>query len=91
MYAKYPGQADAIEKAFPDSKIYPNVEKPLSGDYYLTNQTISTSKTVTGENIVVQNVSITNNAMLTLKSGTSITINAPFVVEKDSQFNFTRQ
>lgn len=91
MYSKYPEHADAIEKAFHDSNIYPNVEKPFTGDSYLTNQTISTSKTVTGENIVVQNVSITNNATLTLKSETSITINAPFVVEKDSQFNFTRQ
>ena len=89
MYANYPEKADFIEKAFNDSNIYPDVTKPQVCN--LENQTVSSSMTVTGQNIILQNISVKNSATLTLKSENSIIINEPFFVERDSNFILTRQ
>ena len=88
MYAKYPDKADLIEKAFHDEGISPNVEKPGSDIIYFKDKTVSSSQTINGKNIVLENVNINNYAELTLNMEKSITINSPFVVNSGSRFNF---
>lgn len=88
MYAKYPDKADLIEKAFHDEGISPDVEKPSSNIIYFKDKTVSSSQTINGKNIVLENVNIINNAELTLNMEKSITINSPFVVNSGSRFNF---
>lgn len=88
MYAKYTDKADAIEKIFHDKGISPDVEKPVTDFHYFKDKTISSSQTIVGKNILLENINITNNAELTVQMKKSITINAPFVVNSGSRFNF---
>lgn len=87
LYAKCPLKADEIEAVFIANKITPTVEKPENNDV-IKDQTIATSSTIDGNNIEVTNVTVTNNATLTL-IGNSVTINAPFLVTRNSQINFS--
>ena len=87
LYAKCPLKADEIEAVFIANEITPTVEKPENNDV-IKDQTIATSSTIDGNNIEVTNVTVTNNATLTL-IGNSVTINAPFLVTRNSQINFS--
>lgn len=87
LYAKCPSKADEIEAVFKNNDITPTVEKPANNDV-IRDQTIATSSTIDGNNIEVTNVTVTNNATLTL-IGNSVTINAPFIVTRNSQINFS--
>lgn len=94
MYEKYPDKADAIEKAFTDNGITPKVIKPNGGedivfDSFYCDRTVSSSITYTGGNILSKNVSVTNNAKLTLRGAYSVTINTPFTVNQGSQLEIT--
>ena len=91
----YPDRAADIEQIFDD---YPaidhNVSLPGTGDTtydaFCSNRTITSSTTISGQNILVQNSTVSNGATLTLNAGTSITINKPFTVEKGSTLIMTR-
>ena len=50
-----------------------------------TNQTVSANRTITGCNINVQNVTVQNNAKLTIDAANVTTINGPFEVKLGSQ------
>lgn len=93
MYERYPDKADAIEKAFTDNGITPNVPKPDSGDIthdasYI-DKIVSSSFIFSGNNILTQNVSVTNNAKLTLRANKSVTIKPPFTINQGAQLSIT--
>lgn len=95
LYTLYPERADDIEKilnAYP--AIEHNVSLPGTGDIaydaFCSNRTITSSTTISGENILVQNSMVSNGATLTLNAGTSITINQPFTVERGTTLIMTK-
>lgn len=93
MYERYPDKADAIEKAFTDNGITPNVPKPDSGnithDAFYTDKTVSSSFVFSGNNILTRNVTVTNNAKLTFHANKSVTINSPFTINQGAQLAIT--
>lgn len=96
MYSKYSDKANDIETAFIRHGITPNVQKPDTGsdgdyDAFYSNKTVSSNYTFLGNNIFSENVTVTNNAILTLKCKQSVTINLPFTVNAGTQFIMTLQ
>lgn len=94
MYSKYPNKAISIENAFVRHGITPNVQKPGSDDSYdtfYTNQTVFSSYIFSGNNILSENVTVLNNASLTLKGTQSVTIKGPFTVNVGGRFMMTAQ
>lgn len=95
LYTLYPERAADIERVFNN---YPSINHTVSlpgtdgivYDAFCSNQSITSSTTISGENILVQNSTVSNGATLTLNAGTSITINKPFIVEKGSKLIMTR-
>ena len=86
LYTLYPDKAADIESIFNDYPgIVHNVSLPGEYDAFCTNQNITSSINISGENILVQNSTVSNGATLTLNAGTSITINTPFVIESDAE------
>lgn len=86
LYTLYPDKATDIESVFNDYPgIVHNVSLPGGYDTFCANQSITSSKHISGENILVQNSTVSNGATLTLSAGTSITINTPFVVESGAK------
>ncbi len=88
MYSKYSLKADAIEKAFIDNKIKPNVDKP-SNDASCINMTISSPHTIVGENILVKDSKVINGAQFTVHATGTVTIDGSFIVNPDSGFEIT--
>lgn len=90
MYTLYPDKAVDIEKVFAR---YPDVKHNVSipdGNITLSNRNITSSSTISGNNIFVENVTVSNGATLRLDAGTSITINKPFTIESGSGLIMTR-
>lgn len=95
MYENHPDKAFAIEKAFLNNEIIPKVPLPSEGseipfDAFYRDKSVKTSSEFTGNDILAQNISVTDNAMLTLGFTSSITIKGPFTVERGSQLILTR-
>lgn len=77
-------------------KIIQNVPLPSEGseipyDAFYRDKSVKTSSEFTGNDILAQNISVTDNAMLTLGFTSSITIKGPFTVERGSQLVLTRK
>lgn len=53
------------------------------------NQTVSSDRTVTGENVVATNITVTNGALLTLKGSSTVTINYPFTLNAGCELTIT--
>ena len=90
MYTLYPDKAVDIENVF--SK-YPLVKHSVSipnGNVTCSDRSITSSTTISGDNIFVENVTVSNGATLWLNAGTSITINKPFIIESGSELIMTR-
>lgn len=90
MYNLYPDKAVDIQNVF--SK-YPKVSHSVTipaGNVTCSNRNITSSTTISGDNIFVENVTVSNGATLRLDAGTSITINKPFTVESGSELIMTR-
>lgn len=91
LYTLYPGRATDIKSVFDNyPAIKHNVDLPETEDVVLENRTFTSSTTISGENIIVQNSTVSNGATLILNAGTSITINRPFTVEKGSTLLMTK-
>lgn len=89
MYGNYPEKVDMIEKAFIDNKIILNVTKPDTGDIthdaFYTDKTVAYSIIFSGNNILAQNVTGTNNAKPTFRANNSVTIDSPFTIHQGAQ------
>jgi hypothetical protein len=89
MYNNYPAKADSIELAFISNGITPTVPKPGNNfgsyDAACTDQTISTSYSLSGINVLARNVTVTNQAKLTLIGSSCVTLSSPFVINSGSQ------
>lgn len=88
MYNKYPLKADAIEKAFIDNKITLHVDKP-GNDASCINMTISSTYTISGENVLVKDSKVINGGKLTVHATGTVTIDGSFTVNPDSSFEMT--
>ncbi len=88
MYGKYPAKASLIEKAFLDSGISPNIPLPEEDVYDGTyiNQSVSSSTSLSGKDVLLRNVSVTNKSKLTIHATRSATLKMPFTIDRDSQF-----
>lgn len=93
MYGNYPEKADMIEKTFTDNKIILNVTKPDTGDIthdaFYTDKTVAYSIIFSGNNILAQNVTVTNNAKLTFRANNSVTIDSPFTIHQGAQLEIS--
>lgn len=54
-----------------------------------SNQTVTSDRTVTGTDILSENITVSNGAKLILKGSQSITINKPYTIEKGCQLEIT--
>ena len=93
LYRLYPAKADLIEQAFADYGIKPNVNKPGSGityDTFFSNRSVTSSVSVTGNDILVQNVTVSNGATLTVTGTNSVTLDKPFNLEKGCTLEILR-
>lgn len=79
MREKFPEKVDSIKACFNRYGLIDDVEDPITGDVSFSGRTVSESTTVTGINISVQNVSVTNGAKLTLAG--NVSIYSTFLVE----------
>ena len=93
LYRLYPAKADLIEQAFIDYGITPNVNKPGSGityDTFFSNRAVTSSVSVMGNDILVQNVTVSNGATLTITGTNSVTLDKPFNLEKGCTLEILR-
>ena len=54
-----------------------------------SKQTVTSNRTVTGTDILSENITVSNGAKLILKGSQSITINKPYTIEKGCQLEIT--
>lgn len=86
LYTLYPDKAVDIAEEFNNyPEIKHTVNLPGGYDVSCSNQSITSSKTIDGNKILVQNSSVNNNATLTLNAETSITIRESFVVDSSAK------
>ena len=83
MYTLYPDKSIDIENVLKKYTFENNC-------VICSNQNISSSITVSGDKIFVENIAVNNGAVLRLDAGSSITINKPFVVESGSSLIMTK-
>ena len=86
MYRLYPAKESQIMAAFNRYGIYPKISSLTT---YVKDEVISNTKTYSNKHIVVENVSVTNGATLTLSGSGSVTIQCPFIVNNDSKLIIT--
>lgn len=92
MYSKYPDKADEIEATFIAFGIIPNVEKPnintgeSTYDSFFNNRVVSSNYIYNGNNILVENINVSNGATLTLRGTSSVTIKPQFTCSNGSYF-----
>lgn len=94
LYALYPNKAIAIEQVLNKySSVNHNVSLPnldnITYDSFCVNRNIIKSTIINGENILIQNSTVSNGAALILNVGNSITVNTPFYVATDSLLSIT--
>ena len=91
IYEESAAIADEATKSLnADSSRSINVGTDNNGNLTLYNCNITSDATISGDNIFVENVSVSNGAILQLDAGTSITINKPFTIESGSGLIMTR-
>lgn len=89
LYMLYPHKALQIKQVLDK---YPEVNHSvslpdydnMSYDAYCLNQNITTSLAITGNNIFVDNTTVGNGATLNLNVGSAITIDKPFMVDRQA-------
>ena len=86
MHSLYPALINAIDSTF--NTYGTTIIIPGTGNITFHNQTINSYTVISGDTISVQNVTVTNNAQLTLKAS-RIVINNSFTVNNGSQFVLT--
>lgn len=94
LYTLYPNQAAVIEQILSDyPSINHNVSPPnldnITYDSFCVNRNVIKSTIINGENILIQNSTVSNGAALILNIGNSITVNTPFYVATDSVLSIT--
>ena len=89
LYMLYPHKALQIKQVLDK---YPEVNHSvslpdydnMSYDAYCLNQNITTSLAITGNNVFVDNTTVGNGATLNLNVGSAITIDKPFMVDRQA-------
>ena len=89
MREKFPDKVDSIKACFNRYGLIDDVEDPITGDVTFSGRTVSESTTVTGTNISVQNVNVTNGAKLTLVG--NVSIYSTFLVESGSSIEIRQR
>lgn len=89
MREKFPDKVDSIKACFNRYGLIDDVEDPITGDVTFSGRTVSESTTVTGTNISVQNVNVTNGAKLTLVG--NVSIYSTFLVESGSSLEIRQR
>lgn len=89
MREKFPEKVDSIKACFNRYGLIDDVEDPVTGDVTFSGRTVSESTTVTGTNISVQNVNVTNGAKLTLVG--NVSIYSTFFVESGSSLEIRQR
>lgn len=89
LYTLYPNQAAVIEQILSDyPSINHNVSLPetddIAYDICWVNRNVIKSTIINGENILIQNCTISNGVALVLNVGNSITVDTPFYVAAGS-------
>ena len=94
LYTLYPNQAAVIEQILSDyPSINHNVSLPetddIAYDICWVNRNVIKSTIINGENILIQNCTISNGVALVLNVGNSITVDTPFYVAAGSTLAIT--